>query len=297
MERFDALVVGGGAAGMAAALAVSETGASVLLAEREAVLGGVLRQCAHRGFGLAYFGQALTGPEYAARFRRRVLEQPAITVRTGVTVLDLRAERTALLSGASGVERVAFERCVLAAGSRERTIGALPVAGTRPAGVYTAGTVQRLLNLYGTFPGENTAVLGGGDLGEIIAWELARRGGRVAAVVERGSRLTGLARNQRRLTPYQIPLRLRATVDEIEGASRVTGVIVRDLDTGVRERLPCDTLVTAVGLVPDRSLAAPLLTDGTPPWLRLCGNCERVYDVADTLSARAMDIGRDGWLC
>ena len=292
MERFDVLVVGGGAAGMAAALAAHRKGRSVLLAEREAALGGILNQCVHRGFGRSYYGLDLSGVEYARRFAGE-LDPASVAIRTGTEVLELRADRTALLSGRDGLRRVAFDSCILACGCRERTLDALHVAGTRPAGVFTAGTVQKLMNIGHYAVGREAVILGSGDVGQIMARQLVQSGRRVAALVEQAASLGGLARNRREcVEAYRIPVLLRTTVEEVLGAGRVSGVVLRDLDTGSRRELPCDTLIVAAGLVPDRALADRLTGGGPlPGWLRFCGNCDYVHDIVDGVTREALALG------
>lgn len=281
----DILVIGGGAAGLAAALAASERGGSVLLTEAEGTLGGVLRQCLHQGFG-----EGLTGPAYARRLVERV-ERSGVRVRTGVSVLKLGPDRTALLSSRTGLERAAFRRCVLAAGCRERTVHSLPMAGTRPKGVYTAGQAQRLTNLGHYDIGDDIVILGSGDVGQIMARQLVQAGKRVTAVIEQRSALGGLARNRRAcIEAYRIPVLLRSTVDEILGEDRIQGVMVRNLETGKRDRLACGALVTALGLIPDRTLAG---SGGVPEWLRLCGNCDYVHDMVDRVVREAASLGAE----
>lgn len=284
MERFDYLIVGGGAAGMAAALAACEKGASVLLAERNAYLGGILPQCIHSGFGLGYFGEDLTGPQYAARFRSRI-EHAGLTVRLSATVLRLTNEKTALLSGRDGVAEIAFEKCILCTGSRERTIGSLPVCGTRPAGIFTAGTAQRLINLVGCDIGNRVLILGSGDIGQIMARRFRLLGKEVVALVEQRAELGGLPRNRKAcLEAFQIPVILNATVREIHGTGRICGVTLYHSDSHQTEYLACDTLITAIGLIPERELIVGL---NDPDWLRCCGNCDRIYDIVDSLSVQA----------
>ena len=296
MERTELLVIGGGAAGMAAALAAARAGRSVLLCERSDRLGGVLNQCLHSGFGLSVFREDLTGPEYAARCVA-ALDGSGVRARTGTSVVSLAPDRTALLSGRDGVRRVQFARCILAAGCRERTVGSLGVAGTRPAGVFTAGTAQRLENVDHRSVGSRIVILGSGDVGQIMARQFARSGRTVVAVVEQREQVGGLARNRREcLEAYDIPVLLRSTVDEILGAGHICGVMVRHLDTGARERLDCDALVTAVGLIPDRALCRDVLSGGElPPWLRLCGNCESVHDIVDSVTREAERLGAEPW--
>lgn len=283
MAYFDILVAGGGAAGMSAALAASERGRSVLLVEAEKQLGGILRQCSHQGFG-----GGLTGPAYARRLMERV-ERSRVQVKTETTVLRLNPDRTALLSSRRGLERAAFGRCILAVGCRERTIYSLPMAGTRPAGVFTAGQAQKMMNLGHYDIGDNIVILGSGDVGQIMARQFAQAGKRVIAIIEQKSELGGLPRNRREcVEAYHIPVLLRTTADELLGSRRIQGVMVRDLRTGRREPLACDTLVTALGLIPDRALAPGGII---PDWLRLCGNCDYIHDMVDRVVGEAASLG------
>lgn len=288
----DLLVVGGGAAGMAAALAAEEAGAGpILLVDREPRLGGVLPQCIHQGFGLGYFKENLTGPEYAARFAE-TLSRSSVEVWLDTTVLSLAPERTAVLSGPErGVQTVAFRRLVLASGCRETPLGALPVAGTRPAGIFTAGEAQRLVNLHGLDLGREIVILGSGDIGLILARRLTLRGCRVRAIVEQRGVCGGMPRNYRDcVLAYDLPLLTRSTVTEVHGQGRLTGVTVRQLDSGTEAFLPCDTLVTALGLVPERELLRPL-GDPLPDWVFLCGNCDYVHEIVDTVTTQALRLG------
>ena len=283
-------MIGGGAAGMAAAKSAAEKGRSVLLAERETELGGVLNQCLHRGFGLSWYGEDLTGADYARRFRSE-LETAPVTVRTGAEVLELSEDRTALISARTGLSRVGFQHCVLAAGCRERPIGALNAAGTRPAGVFTAGTAQRLVNIGHYGVGSEVVILGSGDVGQIMARQLTQAGKRVVAMVEQNDHLGGLARNRRVcVEAFRIPVLLRTTVEAVLGDQRVCGVTLRALDTGATWDEPCDTLITAAGLVPDRALLHPF---GQTPldWLHLSGNCDFVHDIVDSVTKEALALG------
>ena len=287
MEYFDLLVIGGGAAGLSAAFAAAKSGRRVLLAEGEPQLGGVLNQCLHQGFG-----KGLTGPAYAKGLIDQV-ERSSVCVRTGTFVLRVDPNQTALLSSREGLRRVGFHRCILAAGCRERTIASLAAAGSRPAGVFTAGTAQKLMNTGHYDVGDTIVILGSGDVGQIMARQLTLAGKRIVAVIEQKPRLGGLPRNRREcLEAFQIPVILQATVDEILGEGRVRGVMVRDLTTGRRRELPCDTLLTALGLIPDRALCRSLVGDGSlPSWLRLCGNCDYVHDMVDSVIKEAASLG------
>ncbi len=294
MELYELLVVGGGAAGMAAAEAAARAGRSVLLAERESALGGILRQCVHRGFGRTVFGEEVSGQAFAEYWRRRVAQSKA-KVLTDTSVISLSRDRTALLSGPTGLRRVRFGRCILSAGCYERTAESLPLAGTRPSGVYTAGTAQALMNLGHYRIGNRIVILGSGDVGQIMARQFVQAGLEVVCLVEQRGALGGLARNRRDcIEAYRIPVRLRATVEEIRGTGRLSGVVVRELDTGKREAVECDTLVTALGLIPDRTLCRAMKEEGRlPDWLRLCGNCDYVHDMVDSVIREASALGAE----
>ncbi len=292
MNKYDLLVIGGGAAGMAAALAAREAGAErVLIAERESLPGGILRQCIHNGFGLGYFHEDLTGPEYAARFISR-LEKTDIEFRGDSTVLELRHDRTALLSSAGRVEEVGFHRCVLATGCRERAIGSLPVSGTRPAGVFSAGTAQKMVNLMGLDIGQRIVILGSGDIGMIMARRFTLLGKEVVAMVEKESAPGGLVRNVKNcIEAYNIPVLTRSTVTKIHGRNRVEAVSVRNLESGEERSIPCDTLIVSVGLIPERELINAF--DELPDWLALCGNCEKVYEIVDSVSTQSEKAAKE----
>ena len=287
--KTELLIVGAGAAGMAAALSAWDAGCrDILLVDRRELLGGILPQCLHEGFGLTQYGTELTGPEYTARLAQR-LEKTGVRLAFGTEVLDVDADKTALLSSRRGLTELHFERMILASGCRERSIGSLHVGGTRPAGVFTAGQAQEMMNLHGQNPGNEVLILGSGDLGLIIARQFVLAGKHVIAVVEKEAHYGGMARNFRRcIEPYQIPVLYRTTVTEIHGTGRIAGVTLRQLDTGEERFTPCDTLITALGLIPEREPARGL---GDPDWLFLAGNCHRVHDLVDSAVAEAERIG------
>lgn len=296
MEHCEIFIVGAGAAGMAAAVSAWNAGCrSILLADRGQGPGGVLSQCLHHGFGLAAFGRELTGPDYAHRLAGS-LEGTGVQVLYDTEVFSVKADRTALLSSRRGVTELRFDRLILAAGCREKAIGSLPVAGTRPAGIFTAGQAQELINLRRQDIGDNILILGSGDLGMIMARRLVLEGKKVVAVLEQNESYGGMARNYRRcIEQYRIPLLCRRTVTEIFGEGRICGVTVEHLDSGAQEYVPCGTLVTALGLIPDRELVRSL---GQRDWLWLAGNCDRVYALADSAVAQAVEAGRqaaEGW--
>ena len=290
MERTELLIVGAGAAGISAACAAWDAGCrDVLLADRLPYAGGILPQCIHEGFGLSAFGSELTGPAYVERLAEG-LAQRAVRFLPGKEVLAVTKEKTAVLSGKGGVEEIRFERLILATGSRERTVGSLSISGTRPAGIFTAGQAQEMINLHHWRLGSQVVILGSGDMGMILARRFTLEGKQVLAVLEQDAHYGGLARNFHRcIEAYQIPIRYRCTVREIHGMPRITGVTVEALDNGKSEFLPCDTLVTAIGLVPERELIRGFEKE---PWLSLAGNCSRVYELADSAAAEGAKVGR-----
>lgn len=289
MAHYELLIVGGGAAGMAAALAAERAGKTkILLLERNAYLGGILPQCIHKGFGLGYFHEDLTGPEYAERFIQQ-MNACCAKVLLDTTVLELRADKTALFSSANGLQRVRFDDCILASGAREKPVGALPVSGTRPAGIFTAGQAQKMVNLAHYDIGEDIVILGSGDIGQIMARRCCLLGKTVRAMVEIADHAGGLLRNQKNcIDSFHIPLMLRSTITKIHGTGRISGVSVRNLDSGKETFIPCDTLLTAVGLIPERELIKPLEADGAlPDWLHCCGNCDYIHEIVDSVSFQA----------
>lgn len=289
MERTELLIIGAGAAGISAACAAWDAGCrDIVLADRLPYPGGILPQCLHEGFGLAAYGSELTGPAYAERLAK-ALAQTGVRFLPEREVLAVTKEKTAVLSGNGGVEGIRFERLILATGCRERSIGSLPVAGTRPAGIFTAGQAQEMINLHHWQLGSRVVILGSGDLGMILARRFTLEGKQVLAVLEQEAHFGGLARNYHRcIEAHQIPIRYRRTIREIHGMPRITGVTVEDLDSGERELLSCNTLITAVGLVPERELIRGLEEEA---WLSLAGNCSKVHDLADSAAAEGAKLG------
>ena len=266
MEHYDILIVGGGAAGIAAAKAAAD--AKVLLVDRKANLGGVLLQCAHRGFG-----KNKTGREYAADLRQDFPQ--SVTLALNTTVLSVSEKKTALLSGREfGRKEISFSQLILAAGCREIPMGALPIGGTRPKGVYTAGQMQELMNLHGFTPDGPVVILGSGDLGLIMAKQIAQ-GGVEVTVVEKKETCGGMLRNQRGLEELPIRLICADTLAEVRGHPNLTGCV-----TVKGEELPCSTLLIAVGLRPEQELVSRL---GAPDWLHICGNCRRVHPMVEAV--------------
>lgn len=274
MEQVDILIIGGGAAGIAAAKACA--GAKVLLADRKASLGGVLLQCAHRGFG-----KNKTGTEYAGQLLEGFPEN--ITLALNTTVLSVSANRTALLCGREfGRKEIAFAQLILATGCREIPLGALSIGGTRPKGIYTAGQLQERMNLHGFLPEGPAVILGSGDLGLIMARHLAQAGISVT-MVERNSRCGGMAKNQRCLEEFPITLICEDTIAEVQGDPYITGCV-----TAKGTALPCRTLLIAAGLRPERELIAHL---GQPDWLHICGNCNTVHPMVEAVIQEGHQAG------
>ena len=289
MDRVELFIAGAGAAGLAAAVSAWDSGVKkILLADRGEVPGGVLPQCIHEGFGLSTYGRELTGPEYAAKLQKE-LDRTGAELSLGTTVLSVSKARRAVLSGRSGLREIEFERMILATGCRENNLYSLPVSGTRPAGIFTAGQAQELINIHSLDVGDNVLILGSGDLGAIMARRFTLEGKRVVAVVEKEARPGAMARNIRRcFDAYAIPLVLDTELVRIHGEGRIKGVTLRHKDAG-EEYIPCDTLVTALGLTPERSLIKNL---GEPDWLSLCGNCSRVHDIVDSAVEEARRVGK-----
>lgn len=274
MEHYDILIIGGGAAGIAAAKECF--GAKVMLVDSKAKLGGVLLQCTHPGFG-----DNQSGVEYAAELAADFPED--ITLALNTTVLSVSARRTALLSGKEyGRREVSFSQLILATGCREIPAGALSIGGTRPEGIYTAGQMQAMMNLHAVVPEGPAVVLGSGDLGLIMAKQLAQAG-LMVTIVEKSNSCGGNYRNQWALAEYPVRLILTDTVAQIHGEKRICGCTTQN---GVY--LPCRTLLIAVGLRPERELVAHL---GNPGWLHLCGNCNTVHSMVESVVEEGKQAG------
>ena len=315
MREAELVVIGGGPAGLAAAVSAAEQGVrDILVLDRNPFLGGILQQCIHNGFGLHRFGEELTGPEYAGREIRRAAEHK-IPCLTGTMVTDLSPDRVVTaVNPESGEFRIRAGAVVLAMGCRERPRGALSIPGTRPAGIYTAGTAQRYVNLMGVLPGRRVVILGSGDIGLIMARRMTLEGAKVEAVCELLPYSGGLTRNLVQcLQDFGIPLLLSHTVTGIEGGQRLTAVTVSEVDgsrrpiPGTERRFPCDTLLLSVGLIPENELSkgAGVALDpatGGPvtdqfrqtsvPGVFACGNVLHVHDLVDYVSEEAALCGR-----
>ncbi len=291
--KTDILVVGSGAAGMSAAAASAALGAEVIVADDRGVPGGVLNQCVHSGFGLGRYGKEMTGPEYSEKEFRRFSESSSVYL-PNCRVLSLSSDRTALVSDAEGLTRIVFTECILATGCTERPLWSLPVAGTRPEGIYTAGEAQEMIELGGYDTGSRIFILGSGDIGQIMARRFVQLGKTVVGMAEISDHLGGMKRNQEEcIKAYDIPVILNSTVMEVHGFPHLTGVTLHHLDSGTDELIECDTLITALGLDPDRSLAEDLKKDDAyPAWLHFCGNADYVHEIADSASAQGEKLGR-----
>ena len=309
------VVIGGGPAGLSAALAARRAGVKdILILERDSSLGGILNQCIHNGFGLHTFNEELTGPEYAGRFIEQVMDEQ-IPYRLGAMVLSIdRDRRVTYLSRDEKIVRVEAGAVILAMGCRERPRGALNIPGYRPAGIYTAGTAQRLMNIEGQMVGRRVVILGSGDIGLIMARRMTLEGAKVEAVAELMPYSGGLRRNiVQCLDDYGIPLKLSHTVVDIEGKERVRSVTIARVDEkrrpipGTGERYACDTLLLSCGLLPENELTRGLgatmdpVTGGAVvndrletdvPGVFACGNVLHVHDLVDYVSEEAAAAGR-----
>ena len=307
--KWDVAVIGAGPAGLAAAIAANKAGARVCLVERESRPGGILKQCIHDGFGLVRFGQKLSGPEYAWRDIQLAKER-GIKLFTDTFLLELEAREEGFVLTLQNSEQAVFQivtrALVAATGCRERSARQVFIHGQRPAGVYTAGTVQRLINIGGHLPGKNCVILGSGDIGLIMARRLTLEGAKVQGVYEIKAEPSGLTRNiVQCLEDYNIPMHLGATVTKVHGSERVEAVTISQVDENLRalpgteEYVPCDTLVLSVGLIPENDMLLPLGVQIDPrtggpavnqlmatgqAGLYSCGNALHVNDLVDYVS-------------
>ena len=319
MKQYDLVIVGGGPAGLAAAVSAKDNGIdSILIIERDKELGGILNQCIHNGFGLHTFKQELTGPEYASRFIDQVLER-GIEYKLNTMVMDITADKVVtVMNREDGMIQIQAKAVILAMGCRERSRGALNIPGYRPAGVFSAGTAQRLVNMEGYMPGKKVVILGSGDIGLIMARRMTLEGAEVKVVAELMPYSGGLKRNiVQCLDDFGIPLKLSHTVVDIEGKNRVEAVTIAEVGPdrrpipGTEIRYECDTLLLSCGLIPENELSksagvalnpitsGPIVGDNLETNIEgifACGNVLHVHDLVDYVSQEAATAGKNAAL-
>ena len=316
MKSYDIVIVGGGPAGLAAAASAKENGIdSVLILERDRELGGILNQCIHNGFGLHTFKEELTGPEYAGRFIDKVTDL-GIEYMLNTMVMDINKDKVVTaMNREEGLFEIQAKAIILAMGCRERPRGALNTPGYRPAGIFSAGTAQRLVNMEGYLPGREVVILGSGDIGLIMARRMTLEGAKVKVVAELMPYSGGLKRNiVQCLNDFDIPLKLSHTVVDIDGKDRVKGITLAEVDErmkpipGTEEYIPCDTLLLSCGLIPENELSRGLdldmemVTNGpvvnesletSMEGVFACGNVLHVHDLVDFVSEEATMAGKN----
>ena len=316
MREYDIVIIGGGPAGLAAAVAARDNGVeSILILERDKELGGILNQCIHNGFGLHTFKEELTGPEYAARFEEQVYERN-IEYKLNTMVMDIsRHKVVTAMNREEGLFEIQARAVILAMGCRERSRGALNIPGYRPAGIFSAGTAQRLVNMEGFMPGREVVILGSGDIGLIMARRMTLEGAKVKVVAELMPYSGGLKRNiVQCLDDYVIPLKLSHTVVDIRGKQRLEGITLAAVDErgkpipGTEEDYTCDTLLLSVGLIPENELSngmgvemnrvtsGPVVNESLETNIEgvfACGNVLHVHDLVDFVSEEAGAAGKN----
>lgn len=316
MREYDIVIIGGGPAGLAAAVAARDQGVeSILILERDKELGGILNQCIHNGFGLHTFKEELTGPEYAARFEEQVYDRK-IEYKLNTMVMDISGSKVVTaMNREEGLFEIQAKAVILAMGCRERARGALNIPGYRPAGIYSAGTAQRLVNMEGFMPGREVVILGSGDIGLIMARRMTLEGAKVKVVAELMPYSGGLKRNiVQCLDDYGIPLKLSHTVVDIRGKERLTGITLAAVDEkgkpipGTEEDYDCDTLLLSVGLIPENEISngmgvainrvtsGPVVNESLETSVEgvfACGNVLHVHDLVDFVSEEAAAAGRN----
>lgn len=315
MKAYDVIIIGGGPAGLAAAASARKNGIeSILILERDHELGGILNQCIHNGFGLHTFKEELTGPEYARRFIDQV-EELGIEYKLNTMVMDISTDKViTAMNREEGMFELQAKAVILAMGCRERSKGALNIPGYRPAGIYSAGTAQRLVNIEGFLPGREVVILGSGDIGLIMARRMTFEGAKVKVVAELMPYSGGLKRNiVQCLNDYDIPLKLSHTVIDIKGKERVEGITIAEVGPdrrpipGTEEYYPCDTLLLSCGLIPENDIVRGSGVEMSPitsgavvnesletsvEGVFACGNVLHVHDLVDFVSEEAAMAGK-----
>lgn len=316
METYDIVIIGGGPAGLAAAVSARQNGMDrIVILDRNPELGGILNQCIHNGFGLHTFQEELTGPEYAGRFIKLVKEA-GIEYRLNTMVTDVTPEKVVEATNREdGLFQIQAKAVILAMGCRERARGALNIPGYRPAGIYSAGTAQRFINMEGCMPGREVVILGSGDIGLIMARRMTLEGARVKLVAELMPYSGGLNRNiVQCLDDYGIPLKLRHTIIEIKGKERVEGIVLAEVDNngkpipGTEESCSCDTILLSIGLIPENEISRKMGIEMNPvtsgpkvnesfetniEGVFACGNVLHVHDLVDFVSEEAVIAGKN----
>ena len=316
MKEYDIVIIGGGPAGLAAAVSTRDNGIeSILILERDRELGGILNQCIHNGFGLHTFKEELTGPEYAARYEEQVFRR-GIEYKLNTMVMDISHDKVVTaMNREEGLFEIQAKAVILAMGCRERSRGALNIPGYRPAGIFSAGTAQRLVNMEGFMPGREVVILGSGDIGLIMARRMTLEGAKVKVVAELMPYSGGLKRNiVQCLNDYDIPLKLSHTVVDIRGKERLTGITLAAVDEkgkpipGTEEDYTCDTLLLSVGLIPENELSGsmgvemnrvtsgPVVNESLETNIEgvfACGNVLHVHDLVDFVSEEAAAAGKN----
>lgn len=310
MITCDCLVIGGGPAGMSAGLQAAQNGSNTIIIERNPSLGGILNQCIHNGFGLHFFGEELTGPEFAHRLIQKIKKQPNLAVMLNTFVTKIEPNKVTI-SNTNGIQTIKFKALVLAMGCREKTSANILLTGTRPVGIYTAGTAQKLVNMQGKMVGKNVVILGSGDIGLIMARRLTLQGAKVHAIFEINSHSSGLRRNiMQCVEDFNIPLYYNTTICEVVGENRVEGVWYAQVDQNwkpiqsTKKFIKCDCVILSVGLAPEMDLLQDMpisKTGGTfvdeyfmtnTQGVFSCGNVLHVHDLVDNVATESASAGK-----